>query len=263
MKKQQLLDWLRWKIFYFKPYLIPHHKKNLPDFLIIGAQKCGTTALLHNLNKHPDIYMAKDPRYTEVKFFSWDERWKRGVNWYMGNFTRSQCLQGEKTPEYLFYKKCHSRMHQVVPHAKLIIVLRNPVDRAYSQWNHYNQIYETDSKAWGWEHTDFETALIKSKAVLKRGEYIDQIISLLEFFPREQIYIGVNEKLRKHPDNELAKIFAFLEVAPWPLEFQDYHVLKYPCPMREETREILQTHFKPFNERLFNFLGYSIPEWEP
>lgn len=262
MNKQQIIDWSKWLRFYFKPYLIPHSKKNLPGFLIIGAQKSGTSSLFYNMNMHPDVYMAAAPNFSEVKFFSLEIRWQKGINWYMGHFTQSNCLQGEKDPECLFYKKCHSRMHQVIPHAKLIILLRNPVDRAYSQWNHYNQIYETYSRNWGWQYTDFETAITKSKEVIKRGEYIDQITSLLNFFPREQVYIGIAEKLRRHPHKELAKIFSFVEVSPSPCKFQNRLIGKYPCPMKEETRKLLQNHFKPINERLFNFLGYSVPEWE-
>lgn len=260
---QIILDWLRERKFLYKPYLVPTHKRNLPNFLIVGAQKSGTTALLYNLALHPEIFMARDPLYTELKFFSWEKRWKRGVIWYMGHFTRNSCLQGEKDPEYLFLQKCHSRMHTVVPKAKLIILLRNPVDRAYSQWNHYNEVYETRSKNWGWIKTDFETALIKQKEIIKRGEYINQIIHLLKFFPKEQIYIGIAERLKANPSYELSKIFSFLEVPSISLEVLNIHTRKYAYPMKEETREKLHDHFQPFNQRLFALLGHSIPEWEP
>lgn len=262
IQNQLIIDWLREMAFLYKPYLVPAQRRNLPDFLIIGAQKSGTTALLYNLALHPEIFMARDPLNTEIKFFSWEERWKRGVNWYMGHFTRNYGLQGEKDPEYLFLNKCHSRMHNVVPKAKLIILLRNPVDRAYSHWNHFNEEYETRWKDRGWKKTDFETALINHKGVIKRGEYIDQIIHLLKFFPREQIYIGIAERFKANPGLELSNVFSFLEIPSRTLEFQNRHTRKYSSPMKEETREKLHSHFQPFNERLFSFLGYSIQEWK-
>ena len=229
---QIIINWLRERKFLYKPYLVPAHKRNLPDFLIIGAQKSGTNALLYNLALHPEIFMARDPLNTELKFFSREDRWKRGVAWYMGNFTKNSCLQGEKTPEYLFFQKCHSRMHAIVPKAKLIILLRNPIDRAYSQWNHYNEIYETRPKSWGWIKTDFETALKKQKQLITRGEYIDQITHLLNFFPREQLYIGIAERLKANPSYELSKVFSFLEVPSRCLEFQNRHTRKYAHPMQ-------------------------------
>ena len=167
--KRYIATWLKEKTFLYKPYLVAAQKKNLPDFLIIGAQKSGTTALFYNLNRHPEIFMAKGPKNTEVKFFTMEKYWKRDVDWYMGNFTKSKCLQGAKDPRCLFLKKCHSRIYTTVPQAKLIILLRNPVDRAYSQWNHYNQDFETDTKNWGWEKADFETALLSKSEVIKRG----------------------------------------------------------------------------------------------
>jgi len=258
---QNTVEWVKDKIFIYQPYLMPHQRKNLPDFLIIGAQKSGTTTLRYNLNLHPDIHMATDPRYGEIQFFCREERWKKGVGWYKEHFTENHCLQGEKTPEYLFNYKCHRRMHRIVPQAKLIILLRNPVTRAYSQWNHYNQIYETDSKHWKWKKTDFETALNNQHDVIKRGEYIDQITHLLKYFPKEQIHIGIAEKLRRNPNDELLNIFSFLEVPPKAFTFQNRHTRKYSYPIKEKTRKKLHDHFEPFNDRLFTFLGYSIPEW--
>jgi len=248
--------------FTYKPYFISAHRKNLPDFIIIGAQKSGTSTLAYNLHRHSDIYMARDSYYTEVKFFSNEKRWRRGINWYKGFFTQSDCLQGEKSPEYLFNKKCHSRMHNMVPSAKLIILLRNPVDRAYSQWNHYNQVYDFQSKYWGWEKTDFETAIRMREEVIKRGEYINQITHLLRFFSKEQMHICITERLQKKPHSELEKIWSFLDVSSKTLEFHNRNVREYPSPMKEETRKKLHVHFQSFNELLFDYLGYSIPEWE-
>ena len=261
INRRNTVAWLKEKIFLYKPYLVATHKKNFPDFLIIGAQKSGTSALLYNLALHPEIFIARNPLNSELKFFTQEKRWKRGVDWYMGHFTRNYCLQGAKDPRCLFLKKCHSRIHRTVPQAKLIILLRNPVDRAYSQWNHYNQVYETNSKSWGWEKTDFETALMSQAEVIERGEYIDQITHLLNFFPREQMYIGIAERLKVNPSYELSKVFSFLEVPFRSLEFQNRHTRKYAHPMKEETRKKLHDYFQPFNERLCTFLGHSIPEW--
>lgn len=236
-------------------------RTKLPGFLIIGAQKSATSTLSSYLSKHPYISMARRPGKSEMHFFDIDDNWCRGINWYMDHFNHPKALQGEKTPAYLFLSKCHPRMHRVVPHAKLIIILRNPVDRAYSQWNHYNHIHAEESGHRGWVKTDFIKALDLHPEVVKRGEYIDQIIHLLKFYKREQIYIGITERFRKNPDRELKKIYSFLGIPYKHTKLHDRHVRQYPRPMEEDMRRNLLAHYRPYNGRLFDFLGYSVDEW--
>jgi len=261
LKSAHIGNWFK-KI---KPHRILCKKKKhamaLPDFLIIGAQKSGTSALYHNLNRHPSIYLPTSDGKIEIQFFNNEKNWQRGVNWYKSHFTQSDCLQGEKTPEYLFFNKCHKRMHRIVPNAKLIILLRNPVDRAYSHWNHFNQDYE-QSKHWGWKIVDFETAVTSHRDMIKRGEYIDQIGQLLTFYDKSQIHISIAERMKKDPVKEIGNVFSFLDISHVDVQYQNNHVRVYPEPMKKDIRKHLLEYYQPFNARLFDFLGYSVPEWE-
>ena len=261
-KKPLFVRWINNIHFLLKPCSVAKDKKHLPDFLIIGAQKCGTTALWHNLNLHPEVFMVERRDQSEVQFFSSKKNWYRGLDWYMSHFPHPEYLQGEKSAEYLFRQSCHEKIRWVIPHAKLIILIRNPVNRAYSQWNHYNQVYYTKSKHWGWKITDFETALSRYQDLRVRGQYIDQIENLLKYFPREKIYIGIAERLKKNPEYEINKVLSFLGISQVPIQYANLHSRNYPREMKKETRTCLYEHFREYNKRLYEFLGEQVSEWE-
>jgi len=234
----------------------------LPDFLIIGAQKSATCTLFFNLRRHPRLHLPEtQDGLNELHFFDWEHHWERGVDWYRRQFDRVPVLQGEKTPEYIAHLKCHERMFATVPRARLILSLRNPVDRAYSHWNHFNQI-EKQSTQWGWVVQSFEECIERNGDVVRRGEYIDQIESLLRYYPRRQLHILIAERLRADPVGELNRVCAFLGVEPRAWETVNIHQRSYQEPMAGETRRRLEAHYRPTNERLFAFLGERIGEWE-
>ncbi|MEJ2557594.1 MAG: sulfotransferase domain-containing protein, partial [Anaerolineae bacterium] len=123
--------------------LITRFMRVLPDFLIIGAQKCGTDSLFRYLGGHPCIKLAssKEAHYFDLKF-------DKGINWYRSHFPlipykysvkrlrKQDLITGEATPYYLFHPHAPGRAAAIVPHVKLIVLLRNPADRAYSHYNH-------------------------------------------------------------------------------------------------------------------------------
>ena len=123
--------------------MITSHLRGLPDFVIIGAQKSGTTSLYDFVVRHPDIAPAAKK---EMHYFS--RRYGLGELWYRSNFptnlsrrnfykkTNQRRLSGEASPTYIFYPAVPSRMKKILPDVKLIVLLRNPVDRAYSQYHH-------------------------------------------------------------------------------------------------------------------------------
>ena len=125
--------------------LITSPLRSLPDFVIIGAMKSGTTSLYDFLIKHPAIAPAAKK---EVMYFSTWYKYKLGKLWYRSNFptnlsrsafykkTTQRLLSGEASPPYLFYPMVPGRMKGVLPDVKLIVILRNPVDRAYSHYHH-------------------------------------------------------------------------------------------------------------------------------
>lgn len=136
----------------------------LPDFIIIGTQRAGTTSLYEYLVQHPQVLPAEN---IEVHFF--DHHYAKGVDWYKGHFPSKlekfvasmrsfgKTLAGEASPYYLFYEKAAERMHEILPNVKLIVLLRNPIDRAYSQYSlsqHYRyenlSFEETIGKKFDW-----------------------------------------------------------------------------------------------------------------
>lgn len=245
--------------------------ENLPDFIIIGAQKSGTSALRHNLDKHPDVYMAHSPDRKgsrEIHFFNTDRVWARGIDWYKSLFPHNELVQGEKSPNYISILRAHERMHQIVPNAKLVLMLRNPVSRVYSHWNHFNQTGNAIKR--GWRVTSFEAALAEAwrgeipvfKNLIDNGIYIQQIQHLLRFYPKEQLFVGIAERFKANPQDELNKAFGFLGLDEKDVQAEDKHVRKYQSPMEPATRTLLEELYAPFNEALFKFLGYRIAEWE-
>ncbi len=230
----------------------------LPDFIIIGSMKCGTSSLYKYLSHHPMIFMNSiESVCNEFHFFDSD-LYLKGENYYRSFFKEKHKIQGEKTARYIFDLSCHAKMAKMVPKAKLILILRDPVARAYSHWNHFNQRKDRPH----WTRTDFETSLELHPELKERGKYIDQIEHLLSFFPREQLYITYLEKLEKNSLAETNAIFNFLQVAPLAnFDTTPDNVRDYTSSMKAETKHHLKTFFKPYNQRLFAFLRYDIPEW--
>jgi len=272
----------------------------LPNFIIPGAMKSGTTALRIYLAQHPDIYMVSK----EVHFFDNDENYKKGIKWYEQFFKgwNGEKAIGEKTPQYLYDKRVPERIYKLLPNAKLIFVLRNPIDRAYSHYWHNVRI--------GQETLSFEKALEREEKRIKkpeykdiysykdRGKYILQIKSYAKYFPKSQMLFILAENLKDERKPTLQKILEFLEVEP-NFEFKDldekhvggmprnillaklagskyirnYRLLrdfikrintkkgKIP-PMKTETRKYLAKYFDIYNEELAKFAGLDLSKWE-
>jgi hypothetical protein len=246
------------------------HWRPLPDFLVIGAQKAGTTALYAYLRWHPGI---TGPSWKEVSFF--DRHWWRGEAWYRGQFPLRSGgkLVGEASPSYLFHPLAPERARAVVPDAKLIALLRDPVDRAYSQYQHEVALGreplsfeeavaaegdrtrgEADrlvadpkafSRAW-WDHT-----------YVARGRYAEQLERWLAVFPREQLLVVRTEDLGQSPGETYASILEFLGATPHALpEYPRVFDRDYE-QMRPETRAALAGTFAEPNRLLEALLGRS------
>ena len=246
-------------------------RRPLPDFLVIGAQKAGTTALYAYLRWHPGI---AGPSWKEVSFF--DRHWWRGEAWYRGQFPlrAGERLVGEASPSYLFHPLAPERARSLVPGAKLVALLRDPVDRAYSQYQH--------EVALGREPLSFEDALAAEDERLvgeverliadprafsrawwdhtytARGRYAEQLERWLEAFPSEELLVVRTEDLGERPAETYASILAFLGAEPhelpdYPRVFdRDYE------PMRAETRAALAATFAEPNRRLEALLGREL-----
>jgi len=187
-----------------------------PHFLLVGAPRSGTTWLAGKLAAHPDLYV---PLAKELYFF--DGHWNRGIDWYRRQFLDAGGrLAGEATPLYLAGDRAAERMGQVVPDARLLAVLREPVSRA---WSHY-----WHRRAWGRERRPFAEAVDDELAgvpldldarYLAVGRYHDQLERLTRHFPRQAIQVALFDDLKEQPDQVLEDICAFLGVAlAWPAD---------------------------------------------
>jgi hypothetical protein len=197
-------------------------KGHLPNFLIIGAAKSGTTSLHAYLSAHPDICMSQKK---ELRFFVPTDRYGRfdnGVDWYKNNFNRSALLYGESSPQYTVYPKISGvpeRIHSVVGYPKLIYILRDPVNRVLS---HYVQIVDEyypvqDFRAW--------LSTITERQSYFYSLYFFQLSQYLRIFPRSNILVLVSERLAADPQPTLRSVFDFLGVDAnfWSPTFDDFH----------------------------------------
>lgn len=178
----------------------------LPNFLIIGAAKSGTTTLFKYLGQHPQIYV---PAKKEPNFFGKDENYAKGLEAYAAMFTeaRSDQVCGEASTDYTKWPKfseAADRIAQALPQVKLIYVMRNPIDRAYSyytQVNRYRPIQET-----------FEDYICRTTEALDTSHYMLQIRQYLQFFPRESTLFLLLEDLTKQPDLTVRQVCRFIGV---------------------------------------------------
>lgn len=254
----------------------------LPDFIIIGAQRGGTTSLYAYLSQHPQIAPAATK---EVHFF--DNNFQKGVSWYRTQFPSSieksiaknigkqNFITGEASPYYLFHPHVPGRVAKVVPGIKLVVMLRNPVDRAYSHYYHEVEL--------GHEKLSFEEALAQEEArtheecariaadqryrsynhqhytYLSRGIYANQLQRWLNLFPREQLLVIKSEDFYTEPDSIFQQTLTFLGVrtmgqrpSQW---YQQYNHSTYKqAKMDFYIRKRLIAYFEPHNDRLYKLL---------
>lgn len=182
-----------------------------PDFLIIGAMKCGTTSLHDYLGKHPDIFMT-DPK--ELHFFTNEKFDPKKVDWYKEQFKSEKKLSGSSPQSYTKYHlPQHSgvpaRLKQYMPHLKLIYVLRDPIHRIFS---HHNEQLEQGLASSGDSLNSLLKKDLENNHYVNTSLYYYQISKFLEHFSLNQIFIVESEKLRDNRLETLNEIFDFLNV---------------------------------------------------
>ncbi|MDR6999845.1 sulfotransferase domain-containing protein [Neobacillus niacini] len=235
--------------------------RRLPDFLIIGTQKGGTTSLYNYLIQHPQIMQAKKK---EIHFF--DLKYHKGMKWYKRQFPLKPTSlggfkTGEATPKYIFDKDVPERVFKQMPAVKLIVLLRNPVDRAFSNYQ-----MDLDSKLPLLLHQGsndqfmtFEEALEANigQIYLKKGMYAEQLERWLKWFPTNQLLIIQSEKFFSNPAQTLTKVYRFLGVSNIRLtNYQPYRSGNYK-KMKPETRKKLLAFYKPHNDKLNKLLNMN------
>ncbi len=273
----------------------------LPDFLIIGAQKAGTTSLAKNLARHPDIHMPAD----EIHYFDKDFNFRKGVEWYENHFTGAKQGQaiGEKTPDYLWANGngveghlpfVHKNIYNTLPEARLIVILRNPVERAISAVNHIirsgriSPLHNIDDLL-----TGKKKHLVEGHGVIDKGRYYNQLKAYCEYFDLKQILVlFFEDEVEQNPALGLRHVCDFLNINP-DIEFADKYskfnefgssrlglVIKYYLPFmkllskvlnlffpspkarpNQETVSKLYEIYRDQNEKLFDLLQRKPASW--
>lgn len=271
-----------------RPFIRRHVKKFryytarirlLPDFLIIGGQKCGTTSLYNYLAQHPCVAPAwrKEVRFFNVQYVG------KSITWYRAQFPSSlykfcikitqgqDVITGEATPGYISHPHAPKRIFETIPKVKLIVLLRNPVDRAYSHYQHavllgketlsFEEAIEAEperlrgEKEKMIEDESYNSFYYGNCSYLSRGIYVDQLKVWLNLFPKEQILILNSENFSSDPPTTFRRVLEFLNLPDWECkEYERFNTLSY-SKMHPTTREKLVDYFAPHNQRLYELIG--------
>jgi len=236
-----------------------------PDFIIIGAQKGGTTSLYLYLIQHPQIAPAaqKEVHYFDLKF-------DKGPDWYCAQFPQaengSHKITGEASPYYIFHPQVPQRIYDLCPQVKIIALLRNPVDRAISHYYHCIRIQLESlslEEAIASEperlkdeiekllaHPNYYSYEHQHHSYLSRGIYADQLPAWMKLFPQSQILIIKSEDLYSNPSEIVNSVLDFLDLPPHQLETYDkYNANEYPR-ISDTVSQQLRAYFRSHNERL-------------
>jgi Sulfotransferase domain len=246
-------------------------RRRLPDFLIIGAQRCGTTSLYRYLLAHPQVR----PAYPSKGAHYFDKHPGKSLGWYRAHFPAADgtsWVTGEASPYYMFHPLVPGRAARALPDVKLIAMLRDPVERAYS---HYQQEYargfegsSSFEQALGLEperlHGERERMLadpgydsysLQHHSYMARGDYMDQIQAWLEHYPAEQLLIVHAEAFFADARTEVERAQRFLGLEPAGLPDYRAHNARRYSAMSPDTRERLNARFAEPNRRLYAHLG--------
>jgi hypothetical protein len=179
----------------------------LPNLIVIGAQKCGTSVLHYYLSLHPEVSMSK-PK--ELNFFIEERNWPRGIDWYKAQFDAEARVRGEASPNYSAFPQHQGvpeRMASVVPNAKLIYMVRDPLERIAAHWVHnYAKRREKGTLA--------ETLVHPNTSYVTRSKYAMQLERFLEHYPKEQVLVFQQSELRYKRMETLRQVFEFIGVDP-------------------------------------------------
>src|SRR4030066_415696 len=262
---KQVINRIRRKIykikihpFYFLafPYRMATAKRRaLPDFLIIGTQKGGTSSLFHLLIQHPQIHPL-DSKVKEVHYFDRRRNYKKGELWYRSHFPLRDTINpgelvGEATPAYLFFPDAAKRIQKDLPNAKLICLLRNPTERAISDY--FMALGEKRERRPIMEVVLGEGGTWRSYK--KRGLYLEQLQRYEKYLKKNQLLILSSEEFLSNPQKVLKQVFRFLGVDETfkCSNLSPRHVGKNKTPVPPEVYEYLNEYFKPHNRRLHNY----------
>ncbi len=256
--------------------------RSLPDFIIVGAQRAGTTSLYRYLAGHPAILPAsrKEVHYFDVNFDA-------GLDWYRAHFPLGARVHGrrlvggasfrtgEASPYYMFHPHAARRIAAALPRVKLVVLLRNPIDRAYSQYHHeVGHGHETVSFG---EAIDREPERLAAElprlladervysfahhhhTYVTRGLYAEQLRALARAgFGADRLLVLPSEEFFADAERQFRRLLDFLELPGWrPPAFERFHVLHYDG-MAPAMRDRLRERYTAPNQELYDLLGRDL-----
>lgn len=254
-----------------------------PSFLIVGGQRCGTNSLYEYLSRHPNIGRALPIQ--EVHYF--DINFQRGASWYRSHFptrmraaitqwkTGRPLVTGESSPYYMFHPHAPARIAQAHPDMKLLVLLRDPTDRAYSHYRHecqrgietlgFGEAVEAES-----ERLAGETAKMEQDpayysfnhhhfSYVSRGHYVDQLERLYSVFPKENVLPIVSERFFADPEPAYAEVLDFLGLPHHTLKEYSRFNMGRAASFDDRLRARVAERYASSNERLSRLLGVSLP----
>jgi hypothetical protein len=261
-------------------------RRMTPSFLIIGGQRCGTTSMFRTLAAHPAVLPPN--LHKGVHYF--DTSYDRGFDWYRAHFplrsTAARVMRRtgvpaqtfESSPYYMFHPLAAQRIAEDLPGVKVIVLLRDPVERAYSAHAH--------ELARGFEDEDFATALAlederlsgeaerlvaepgyrspshQHHGYVQRGRYVEHLERLATIFGRERIHVVDSHRFFAEPEEVYDDVLAFLGLPHMGYPAFERHNARPRTPMDEELRARLEDHFAPYDEKLAAWLGRPLT-WRP
>lgn len=236
----------------------------LPDFLVIGAARSGTSFLYRNLRRHPGLRSAQ---HKELHFFD-TARYRLGMGWYRRQFPlrtakllaglrRLPFQTGEATPRYLWHAQAAERVARHLPDIRLLALLRQPAERAYSHWAYsigrgakllpFDELVDSEIER-GIDAVD--------TGLLARGIYVDQLARWREHFPAHRLLVLQSEELFRDADTVWVAVLDFLGLPLVPLPSPEVRNRSgADQEMSGAVRERLDAYYRPHNERLFASLG--------
>lgn len=251
----------------------------LPSFIMIGASRCGTTSLFRMLSAHPQLMPATFRK--GVNYF--DLNYHRGMRWYQGHFPiaeiarlRRRAAGGpvafEASGYYVYHPFALERLARDLPQTKLVVMLRDPVERAFSAYKHeYARGFEQepsfekaleleDQRLAGEidrmrEDISYESLSHRHHSYRHRGHYAEQLERAFTFFPREQVHVMDSETYFGRPAATYRDLLAFLGLRPYePARFGQFNA-RPGEPIQVKTRQMLEEYYVPHDEQLTRLLG--------
>lgn len=253
-----------------------------PNFIVVGAQRCGTTSLFRVLSDHPEVLrptMSKGIGYFDLNY-------DKGSRWYLSHFPlralakvrRGAGVQTfESSGYYSFHPLAAERIAHDLPDVRIVLMVRDPVERAYSAFKHESQRGYEDASSFEealllederltgeiqriCEDPSYESFHHRHHAYVSRGRYADQLDRFIEVLGRDRVYVVDADRFFSDPSIELAGLFAWLRLSPWIPARVDQWNARPSSPMGEGVRQRLTLDFEESDQRLGELMGRT-PSW--